>query len=347
MNDHQKMPLNDSIFSELINNLLSNLSERSRKIIRVRFGLEGDKGETLEKIGHRYSITRERVRQIIGEGMKNILAQSNNENLLKAEKQMIFTINQNNGIIKKSEVIEKFNSNGEKEANAIKFFADCSRNIFLVEDKGNISKSWVVSKDIVKEVKKVIADAENLFHKERKLLADQEILLKLAKLNPTLSESQILDFLKVSCRLKKNKFGKWGLIHWMEVSPKRTRERVYLVLKERGKPLHFTQIAELIDKYQLGKRKAHPQTVHNELIKDDRFVLIGRGIYALAEWGYFKGTIREVLKKILEKNRQPMDKNKIIDEVLKVRKMKMTTVMINLNNSKIFQRKGNLYMIKK
>jgi DNA-directed RNA polymerase delta subunit len=137
------------------------------------------------------------------------------------------------------------------------------------------------------------------------------------------------------------------MIDWTEISPKGTREKVYLVLKEHQKPLHFIEIAKTIDKFKLGKRKAHPQTVHNELIKDERFILIGRGIYALSEWGYFQGTIKEVIESILEKNKKPMDKNQIIEEVLKIRKVKKTTIMINLNNKNYFKREGEFYLIKK
>jgi DNA-directed RNA polymerase delta subunit len=148
-------------------------------------------------------------------------------------------------------------------------------------------------------------------------------------------------------KIQKNKFGKWGMAHWMEINPKGTREKIYLILNEVKKPLHFTEIAGLIDKYGLGKRKAHPQTVHNELIKDSRFVLIGRGTYVIGKWGYSQGTIREVLEDILAKSDKPMPKEEILEKVFKVRKVKKTTVMINLNNSKLFERRDNLYSVKK
>ena len=137
------------------------------------------------------------------------------------------------------------------------------------------------------------------------------------------------------------------MTNWAEISPKGTREKVYVILKETKKPLHFTEIAELIDTYKLGARKAHPQTVHNELIKDDRFVLIGRGIYALAEWGYCEGTIKEVLKDILAKSKTPLKREDILSEVLKLRKVKKSTVLINLNNEEIFERRNNLYSLRK
>ncbi|HAV11549.1 MAG TPA: hypothetical protein DCX32_03320 [Candidatus Moranbacteria bacterium] len=96
--------------------------------------------------------------------------------------------------------------------------------------------------------------------------------------------------------------------------------------------MHFKDIAEEIDKSGLNKKKTHPQTVHNELIKDKKFVLVGRGIYALAEWGYEKGTVKDVLEDILKKYPAAMTREEIIKEVLKVRQVKKSTVIINLNN---------------
>jgi hypothetical protein len=76
-------------------------------------------------------------------------------------------------------------------------------------------------------------------------------------------------------------------------------------------------------------------------------VLIGRGIYALSEWGYFEGTIKDVLKDILEKSRTPLDKEEILSEVLKVRKVKKNTVLINLNNEHMFERRDNRYTLRR
>jgi DNA-directed RNA polymerase delta subunit len=155
-----------------------------------------------------------------------------------------------------------------------------------------------------------------------------------------------MNLLEVMAGFAKNAFDKWGLFDWKEINPKGTREKIYIVLKERNKPLHFVEIAEHIDKYQLSKKKAHPQTVHNELIKDDRFVLIGRGIYALKEWGYQEGTVKDILKDILKKSKKPLTKDEILEQVFKMRKVKKSTVMINLNNSLHFMKEKNQYSIK-
>ena len=334
-------------FLAMAEKILMDMSVRSGEIVRRRFGLVSSRGETLEHIGQRYNITRERVRQIIAEAMKNISQKLEHESFLATEEKIIFTIIENGGIIRETDAVEKISYSSDREANAIKFFASCSKKIFTVEEKGVLEKAWVVSRELIPKIKKIILEAERTALKEKKLLSDSEMLDRLAVLLLETSKEEILNFLSVAAKVKKNKFGKWGMIHWMEVSPKGTREKVHLILKEHKKPLHFTEIASLIDEYKLGKRSAHPQTVHNELIKDERFVLVGRGIYALAEWGYFSGTIKDIIEIILQRAARAMKKEEIIEEVLKMRKVKKTTIMINLNNRKFFKKQGDLYSVKK
>jgi DNA-directed RNA polymerase delta subunit len=265
----------------------------------------------------------------------------------QAEEEIIFTIDQNNGIIGEADVVSKLNLDGHPESNAIRFFAECSKRIIEVSEKDFIEKSWAVSLEAVKSAKNVIIAAEQFLSAKGEVMTDEEIFSGLVREFPDASKKQVLNFLAIASRVKKNKFGKWGMIGWSQINPKGTREKVYLVLKEYGKPLHFSAIAGLIDQYGLGKRTAHPQTVHNELIKDGRFVLIGRGTYALKEWGYFDGTVKDVLKSILEKSAKPLTRGEIMKEVMKMRKVKQATVAINLNDSKVFLKQEDLYSIKK
>jgi DNA-directed RNA polymerase delta subunit len=77
------------------------------------------------------------------------------------------------------------------------------------------------------------------------------------------------------------------------------RDFAYLAVKKHGSPLHFREVASLIEK--MFNRAAHVATTHNELIKDPRFVLVGRGMYALREWGYTQGVVRDVIREALRK----------------------------------------------
>ncbi len=334
-------------FFDSANYLLSDLPERSQEILAKRFGLSGEKPQTLEKIGKDYKITRERVRQIISDALRKVSGKQNDEKFKQAEEKIIFTIHESDGIIKEQEILERLGDKDKKEINAIKFFSAISDRILIEEVEKIIEKSWTVSKDIVEKAKELSVLAEEILQIEKKLLIDNEIVDKISSRKAELTKKQIANFLKVFSKIKKNKFEKWGLAHWAEINPKGTRERIYLVLKEQGSPLHFSEIAKLIDEHNLSKKKAHPQTVHNELIKDDRFVLIGRGIYALKEWGYKQGTIKDVLEDILAKSGKPLTKEEILSEVMKVRKVKKATVLINLNNGNSFVKLNDAYTVKK
>jgi len=337
----------DVVFLILADKVLIELNKRTQQIIKKRFGLSVNKAETLEKIGQQYNITRERVRQIITEASKIIKRNTVSKSFKKAEEKIIFTINQNNGIIKETDIAKKFKLTNSKEVNAIKFFLNYSDNLISLERKGLIEKSWVASQDLVSKIEKIILETHKIFKNKKTPLTEEEIYRKIELPEIDFSNQQIISYLKVASELQKNPFGKWGKSHWKEINPKGTREKAYLVLKERKEPLHFTQIARLIGEYKLSKKRAHPQTVHNELIKDEQFVLIGRGIYALHEWGYFPGTVREVLKKILEQSQKPLTKEKILAQVIKMRKVKKATVMINLNNTEFFCKQENYYTLNK
>lgn len=84
--------------------------------------------------------------------------------------------------------------------------------------------------------------------------------------------------------LEQNKYGEWGIAHWEEIKPKTVNDKIYLVLKHEGQPLHFTEIANRINEVKFDKKTANAATVHNELILDNRYILMSRGTYGLKEW---------------------------------------------------------------
>lgn len=346
-----KNPENDWSFLSLTEAILATEAERTREIMRKRFGLAQKDPQTLEKIGRDYDITRERVRQIIADALKKIAAKNNDIDFRKAEDKIVFTIDENDGIMEEQKLIAKLSAGSAIEANGIVFFGMASGNIKITDEAGMLKKSWIVSGDIIEKVKETAQAAGQIFAKNKDLLTDSELCEKIFSARPDLkskySKKELLNFIGVIARVEKNAFGKWGLKSWEEVTPKGTRERIHLILKEKKRPLHFSEIAKLIDEYKLGKRQAHPQTVHNELIKDERFVLVGRGIYALSEWGYERGTIKDVLENILKDSRKPLGREEILAKVLRKRKVKKATVMINLNNPKFFIKERNAYALKK
>ena len=146
---------------------------------------------------------------------------------------------------------------------------------------------------------------------------------------------EIQSFMSISKNIGSNVFNEIGLTKWPEIKPRGVRDKSYLVLKKEGNPKHFREITELINTANFSTRKAHIQTVHNELIKDDRFVLVGRGIYALAEWGYESGTVKEVIASLLRKEGS-QTKEQVIAHVMKTRMVKPNTVILGMQDKKLF-----------
>jgi hypothetical protein len=93
----------------------------------------------------------------------------------------------------------------------------------------------------------------------------------------------LYSLIQAAKNIDRNKFGDWGLNAWPEITPKKISDKIYLVLKEKGEPMHFTEIADRINEVGFDHKKANAGTVHNELILDDRYVLTDRGMYGLKE----------------------------------------------------------------
>jgi len=149
------------------------------------------------------------------------------------------------------------------------------------------------------------------------------------------NEEILRRWLSLSKRIGRNPLGEWGRAESSSVSLKGIRDYAYLVIRQHGSPMHFTEVAKRIS--ELFEKEAHVATTHNELIKDERFVLVGRGLYALREWGYMTGVVKDVIRDVLKKG-GPLTKEEVIDKVLKERYVKPNTVVVNLQDTKHFKR---------
>ncbi len=237
----------------------------------------------------------------------------------------------------------------KKEKGAILAFLEALPNVLsekLSDDHEKVYFLKDFSLDTWQEMKE---GAKNILTDMKETLSGEELYKEFTKKHgKKFSYDHFINFMAVSKDIKQNVFGRWGLATWSDIKPRGTREKAYLVLKTGGKPLHFRDIAKLIDEHGLHqkKRQSHPQTVHNELIKDKRFVLVGRGIYALSEWGYKKGTVKEVISEILKEAKEPLTREEILERVLSIRQVKKSTIIINLNT--FFDRVAkNTYTLKK
>jgi DNA-directed RNA polymerase delta subunit len=128
------------------------------------------------------------------------------------------------------------------------------------------------------------------------------------------------------------------------INTKGVRDYAYLILNQIKEPMHFRDLSSEIAK-QFSK-KVNVATVHNELIKDPRFILVGRGKYGLKEWGtYSAGTVADVIKEILKSSKKALTKEEIIKEVLSKKDVKEQTVLINLANKSFKRTKDGKYKL--
>lgn len=157
------------------------------------------------------------------------------------------------------------------------------------------------------------------------------------------SNKHVYSLIQALRDIEQNKFGHWGITDWREISPKTVNDKIYLTLKNHGKPLHFVDITKRINEISFDGKEANAATVHNELILDKKYVLVGRGLYGLREWGFKTGTVTDVIREILEQQDEPLTREQVVEKVLEQRLVKKATIILALMDKKKFEKVGNRY----
>jgi ribosomal protein S13 len=324
---------------EIVKKMLSELPERSRDVLTKRYGLGKETSKmTLEAIGQEYSITRERVRQIEEHGLNSIRKSDQYSDLESAFIELKGVIDDLGVLISEEELLDNI-SKTESIRNAVHFILVVGDFFLKHKENEHFSHRWSVDKDLALTVEESIKKLyTNL--KSDDIVSESEIISSflehLQDVNDKYKNEEIIKrWLKLSKKISRNPLGEWGRSDSPNINVKGIRDYAFLVIRRHGSPIHFREVAEEIQK--TFNKKAHVATTHNELIKDKRFVLVGRGLYALTDWGYSNGVVRDVIKDVLEKN-GPLTKEEIIDKVLKERYVKENTVLVNLQNGKIFKK---------
>lgn len=320
-------------FSDGLVSFSESFLPRTREIVRSRFGLSGTRPKTLEEIGKAYGITRERVRQILSGAFASVKQRREDPVFVALSDRISEAVAGRSGIVPVSELSAVLVHDSKAESGALSFFLECVKSVKEERETKNRVRSYAVVGFPYEEWDTVHSVALETLRSAEHALTEDEYFTQAKRRGLSVDRKKFFDYLSASSRIRRNPFGRWGLAESEEIAPRGTREKAYLVLKMHGSPMHFKDIAKGIDAAGLQKRgrATHPQTVHNELIKDGKFVLVGRGLYALSEWGFKKGTVREVIADILKKNGTPMSREAVIADVLRVRNVKTSTIVINLN----------------
>lgn len=322
---------------QVVKRLLTALPDRARDVLTGRFGLGKDAHKmTLEAIGKKYGITRERVRQIENYAIHSI----KKSEIYSKEKEIFVELEQLlealGGMISEEDLLTHI-SNDRSVQNHIHFLLVLGDSFKKEKDDDHFKHRWYVNDQLAEKVHKALKKLyENLT--EEHLVSELDIIAQFLTHVEDVADHYKKDdvirrWLSISKTIGKNPLGEWGLVSSPNIKAKGIRDYAFLVLRKHGSPIHFVDVAKSIEK--LFDKKAHIATTHNELIKDKRFVLVGRGLYALTEWGYVSGVVKDVIKKVLEKN-GPLTRQEIVDKVMKERYVKENTILVNLQNSKHF-----------
>jgi hypothetical protein len=322
-----------------INDILKVIEhDREREIITRRFGLF-DRRETLEQIGELLGITRERVRQL----EKAILIRlkiAGEENKVPAihdvERLLIRDLSETGRVAKVQDLAIRLVGKGSDPTVRahVAFIAELSPNLVVISENDNYFHA-VSMKEYAdeKKTKAHIDEIVKTIKKHGEPLQIEALHEKLSHENP-IQVRALASLSKHLAHLKDN----WGLTKWPTVNPKNIRDKIFVILDENKEPMHFSDIAKTIKESEFKRKDVTTQAIHNELIKDKRFVLIGRGIYALDNWGFSKGTVADIITDVLKNASEPLHRDEIVKRVLGSRQVKETTILLNLQSKPQFKR---------
>ncbi len=332
---------------QITKKITSNLQDRASDVIMNRFGLNTDaERKTLEEIGKKYNITRERVRQIEEAALSLIKksdAYKQEQAVFDELKQLILSLG---SIVAEHELLPHI-SKDKATQNHIHFYLVLGDAFKKHREDNHFHTRWSVDDEMAEKVHESLRKLYGSL-KDEDLIIETEMIKKFFDNMKDVAEQYKNEeiakrWLSMSKTISKNPLGEWGKTTSPNIRTRGVKDYAFLVMRRHGSPMHFREVADNISK--TFNRKTHYATCHNELIKDPRFVLVGRGMYALAEWGYKAGIARDIIKDIL-KREGPMTKEQVVEKVMKERYFKKNTILVNLVNSKFFKKnKAGLYTL--
>jgi hypothetical protein len=349
------MAKTNSDFKEALRKVIKTLHKRTQDVITRRFGINRRKKETLESIGHTYGITRERVRQIENEGLRRLKSKESLVILKPLIADLELFISERGGLVREDDLLIDFIEYIAPDIDKNKYkgytlmLLSLGTGLKRGKENAKFYNIWYTQSKALDQARSLISELVKIFKKSGTPLQEKTVIAKLKTNFPFFSRQAIASYIDASKLIDRNIYDDLGLSDWPEINPRGVKDKAYLVVKKLGKPLHFRAIADEINKANFSKHIARSQTVHNELIKDKRFVLVGRGLYALTEWGYSRGTVKDILIKTFKKNPgKAISDKKLVELVLKERFVKESTIRFNLKSNPDFIEKGaGKYIYKK
>ncbi|HPI67175.1 MAG TPA: sigma factor-like helix-turn-helix DNA-binding protein [bacterium] len=367
INFSQNQAKNQFSAPEIVDSILALISDREASILRQRYGLNNQKTRTLEAIGQSLNLTRERVRQIENQAVKNILKNKRYEEIVAPFQRLIFSlVAEHGGLMSEDCLISKLKEMSIGQPDVVPFLKFLLANFVTGLERleqGNFKPGWR-SLDLTLEwVQNILNTFEKILNEKNQIMAHSELMdafkqsefyqseqnhwQELLAANNRNLEQVINSYLLASPKFAQTPFNQWGLTSWGSASPRRINGKIYLLMLHKKQPMHFTEIADLINKHWSDERQVKTATVHNELIFDPRFVLIGRGLYGLKDWGYQEGNVADIVIEVLKNSTTPLSEAEIIKQVKDKKQVKEATIRLVLKNKDKFEKSAdNTYHLK-
>jgi len=330
----------------LLNDLFLVLTEKEILVIKKRFALQGHTKQTLEKIGKHFNVTRERIRQIESIALSKLRRTVRTTKLNEVNELAKSLLKMHGGLMREdeliTEVLTRTTSEHEFDGAILRLSFSINGDMHQAGRRGAFVPFWILNSLDMDDVLKIVDGMIRILRKHKKCMEENDLISALLLQNPFKSKvpsrELIRSCLSIDERLRNIEEG-WGLTEWRFVRPRSIRDKVEIILRKCGEPLHFMEIANRIREAQFDHKNVTVQAVHNELIRYPQFVLVGRGLYAMRDWGFEPGTVADVIERIL-KEKGPLSKKEIIVEVAKQRTVKIGTISLNLQKMPYFKRVG-------
>ncbi len=340
----QKSTLN---LEEVVLELLMVLSEKERAVIVKRFSLDNKPRQTLESIGRSFSVTRERIRQIEATALKKLQRNAGNSRIRKVSQEISAILAEHGGIRREKQIITDIlarlhGPSSPINGNVVLLALSITSGVVRSDSPKAFHRFWY-QKELTSsaEIKKIAKTAYQIMSKKSEVVNAPELIEKTATQLGMVAKDyeKIMSVVEADMRFRKVNQNQYGLQEWRHINPKSIHDKALIVMRKEMKPMHFIEIANTISESGFDNRPVTIQAVHNDLIRYPEFVLVGRGMYALHEWGYDPGTVADVIASIL-KEEGPLSKKEIIKKVQEQRDVKVGTISLNLQKEKAFARVG-------
>lgn len=349
----EQPPLGTKAF---VDEMLSRLPERQRNVIADRYGLWDGIAETLQDIGDKLGVTRERIRQIEEKGLlriRRVYGYSKIRHFILSRVTRYFAENQTAcGLISEDEIANVFADDcpSDQTILGIDLLQDLSSPLakqFVEAESGVYS----IDRGIALEYRQLLSLIEKQLIKYQRPISRQQLdsgLIEVLGRDVTEKQAPLLKrMFDVSSSVARLPNDTFLLSIWKGLSKRDATSVTEAVLRRLGRPAHFREIAERARALFPEARTNNERTFQNVLIRrPDIFVWVKSGTYGLTVWGLKKPPyIKDRLIELLSQSNYPLPYWHLKEKVLETCNCKETSVQMTLDlNPQVFKKfEGDQY----